>query len=181
MSGTLDGDIVIAYIAPFALVDPDAPDGVREIEQLNLTLRAEADEKEYQFVIPADVAPNEAQCEQWQKTGQKVVVYWNSVRQAVYGIDRTAKGEDGKPKYVPPNTKKVTVGKNTVEVSQLLTFQGYKVEPAGPVDLSDIGKAAHGAFLLQQAEYKKRSVKAKKEKAAAQVAKKKQEVKAGKK
>ena len=181
MSGTITGDIALAWTGPVALTDPDAPDGVREIDQLNVTIKAEADEKEYQCVIPADKAPSEDECSRWMELGQKVTVYWSSVRQSVYGIDRTAKGPDGKPKYVPPNTRKVTVGKTTVEVGQIITLQGYKVEPAGQVDLADIGKAAHGAFLKQQADYKKRSVANKKARAAEQVKKRKEEAKAAKK
>ena len=177
MAGTITGDIVIGWIGPVGFADPDAPDGVREVEQLNLTIRAQADEKEYQCTIPADKAPTEDQCEQWQRTGIKVTVFYSAVRVNVFAVDRTAKGEDGKPRFIPKEGKKLTVGKTVMEVGNILTFQGYDVKPAGEFNLADLGNAAHGAYLLQQAEYRKRSIAAKKKRAQEQVAKKRIEAK----
>ena len=177
MAGTITGDIVLGWIGPVGFSDPDAPDGVREVEQLNLTIRAQADEKEYQCTIPADKAPTEDQCEQWQRTATKVTVFYSAPRVNVFAIDRTAKGADGKPKYIPKDGKKLTAGKTVMEVGSILTFQGYDVQPAGAVNLADLSNAAHGAYLVQQAEYRKRSVAAKKKRAQEQVAKKRAEAK----
>lgn len=185
MAGTITGDVVLAWIGPYAQIDPDAPDGVREVDQLNLSIRAAGDEKEYQCIIPAEKGPTEAQCEDWQKQGIKVTVFYSTLRVNLFALDPNAKGPDGKPKVVSPMqakiTKALTVGKNALTAGYMLTYQGYKVEAVGTVNLDDEAKFAHGAFLQSQAEWKKRSVAGKKQKAKEQVEKKKQEVKQQKK
>ena len=106
MSFSISGDITLAWTGPVALNDPDAPDGVREIDQLNLTIKAEADEKEYQCVVPVDKAPSEDECTHWMEVGQKVTVFYSSIRQSVYGIDRTAKGGMASPSMCRPIPKR---------------------------------------------------------------------------
>ena len=175
MAGTMTGDLVQGWIGPVAFEDPDAPDGVRIVDQMNITLRASGDEKDHQFTIPADKGPTEEQIQQWQRSGTRVTILWSSVRSNVFAIDPNAKDEEGKPKFRQAG-KKLTLGKVAMEVGSMMTFQGYEVLPAGTLDLEANATRAHGDFLAQRAEYSKRTIVRKRQKAELQVQKKKEDV-----
>jgi hypothetical protein len=65
--------------------------------------------------------------------------------------------KDGNTKRYARAGRKVAVGKVNVEIDALITCMAYDVQPTGQIDLAAAGQAAHGAYLQQQAEVKKRS------------------------
>jgi hypothetical protein len=173
---TQTGNIAIVYAAPVGIPDASAPDGLRVEEQLSVTLKSAADEKEYQFNLPiTEKTPALKQLEEWQAEGQLVTILASSVR-ALPFIHDTSKDAEGNPlkRYQRPG-RKVAVGGNTIEADAFVVFQGYDIRLAGSVDHA---QEAHGEFLKRQAEYRRRSVQARIEKAKERIVAQKEAVKA---
>jgi hypothetical protein len=164
---TQTGSIVNHFVAPVAFLDAEAPDGVRIEDQITLTLKATADDKEYQHALP--IKGNTAavkSLEEWQAQGKLVTVYSSSVR-AVPFVHDTRKDEAGNPlkKYLRPG-RKLTVGEGlAVEADAFLIFQSYDVQLAEQAGLAKSAEQARGDFLKRQQEFRKRSNQARVEKA----------------
>jgi hypothetical protein len=176
---TQTGNIAIVYAAPVGIPDASAPEGVRIEEQLSVTLKSAADEKEYQFNLPiSDKTPALKQLEEWQAEGQLVTILASSVR-ALPFIHDTSKDAEGNPlkRYQRPG-RKVAVGGNTIEADAFVVFQGYDIRLAGSVDHAQEAQKAHGEYLKRQAEYRRRSVQARIEKAKERITAQKEAVKA---
>jgi hypothetical protein len=170
MSMTNTGNIALVYVAPFARPDATAPGGLVIEDQIALTIKASSDEKEYQFNLPiTDHTPAMSLLEEWQEQGKLVTVFISTLR-AVPFVHDTSKDKDGNPvkKYLRAG-KKVAVGKVIVETDAFVVQQAYDVRLAGSVDLDTEAQKAHGDYLKRQAEYKKRSVQARIEKAKEKV------------
>lgn len=176
---TESGHIVIVYPQPVAFPDPNAPDGLREEEQLSVTIKAASDEKEYQFNIAiTEKTPSLATLEEWQADGKLVTAFASSVR-ALPFVHDTSKDEAGNPlkKYQRPG-RKVQVGDQQIETDAFVIFAGYDLRLAESLDHAAEATKAHGEFLKRQAEYRKRSVAARIEKARERVVKLREEAKA---
>jgi hypothetical protein len=169
---TTTGHLSVVFVQPVGIPDPSAPDGLRVEDQLSVTIKASADEKEYQFNIPiGDKTPSLQQLEEWQAEGKLVTAFASSVR-ALPFIHDTSKDEAGNPvkKYQRPG-RKVTVTANlTVEADAFVVFQGYDLRLAETANLGEEATKAHGEFLKRQAEYRKRSVASRIEKAKERIA-----------
>jgi hypothetical protein len=169
---TNSGYITLAYAAPVGYPDPKAPDGLRVEEQISLTLKALSDEKEYQFNLPlGEKTASLKQLEDWQAEGKVVTVFASAVR-AVSFVHDTRKDEQGNPlkKYQRAGRKVQVADGLTVETDAFVIFQAYDVRLAGSVDLGQEGQKAHTDFLKRQAEFKRRSVEARIEKARERIA-----------
>jgi hypothetical protein len=168
---TATGTIPLVYSAPVGIPDTTAPDGLRIEEQISLSLRSSSDDREYQFNLPiTEQAPALGQLEQWQAEGKVVTVLASGLR-ALPFIHDTSKDQNGNPlkRYQRPG-RKVTVGSNvTIEADAFIVFQAYDVRLAGSVDLDQEAQKAHGDYLKRQAEYRKRTVQARIEKARERV------------
>ncbi len=184
MSFTNTGDITLILVAKAAVPDPKAEDGWSIVDQLNLTLKSAADEKEYTFTLPVNeqtIAPR--QLEEWQQNGTKVTVFCSAVRAQPFVHD-TTKDKNGNPlkRYARPGKRVSVVGpKNQAveaEVDAFVSFQAYDVRPAGPFDLLQEAEKAHGDFLKKQMEYRQRSIVEKQRKAEERALKKLEEEKA---
>jgi hypothetical protein len=130
-----------------------------ERDQLNVTLKALSDEKEYQFSLdigPNSKAPGVDQLDGWMAQGTPLTVLAASVR-AVPFVHDTTPQKDGSTKKYARAGRKVMIGKVSAELDSMVVFQAYEIRPAGQLDLQAEAQAAHGAFLKQQAEYRKRS------------------------
>jgi hypothetical protein len=176
---TETGYLVISFAQPVAFLDPAAPDGLRVEEQLSVTLKSSSDEKEYQFNLPiSEKTPSLQLLEEWQAEGKLVTAFASSVR-ALPFIHDTSKDDAGNPikKYQRPG-RKVTVDQVTVEADAFVVFQGYDIRLADTVNLAEEATKAHGDFLKRQAEYRKRSVAGRVEKAKERIAKQREEAKA---
>jgi hypothetical protein len=97
-------------------------------------------------------------------------VFASSVR-ALPFIHDTSKDAEGNPlkRYQRPG-RKVAVGGATIEADAFVVFQGYDIRPAGSVDHAQEAQSAHGAFLKRQAEYRRRSIQGRIEKAKERIA-----------
>jgi hypothetical protein len=179
---TQTGSIVNLFVAPIAFLDAEAPDGVRIEDQINLTLKAAADDKEYQHALPikGDTAAMKS-LEEWQAQGKLVTIFSSSVR-AVPFVHDTRKDEAGNPmkKYLRPG-RKLTVGEGlAVEADAFLIFQSYDVQLAEQVGLAKSAEQARGDFLKRQQEFRKRSNQARVEKARQLVEERKAQAQAAK-
>jgi hypothetical protein len=164
---TQTGHLAMAYIVPVGTPDTTAPKGLRVEDQFSVTLKSASDEKEYQFNLPiTEKTPSLKQLEEWQAAGQLVTVFASTVR-ALPFIHDNSKDAEGNPlkRYQRPG-RKVAVGDNlTIEADAFVVFQGYDIRVAGSVDLAQEAQAAHGEFLRRQAEYRRRSIQGRIEKA----------------
>lgn len=178
---TQTGSIINIFVAPVAFLDADAPDGVRVEDQVNLTLKAAADDKEYQHALPAK---NDSialkTLEEWQSQGKLVTVFASSLR-AVPFVHDTRKDEAGNPvkKYMRPG-RKVTVGEQSIETDAFVIFQSYDVQLAESVGLEKSATQARGDFLKRQQEMRKRANQARVERARQLVEERKTQVQANK-
>jgi hypothetical protein len=174
------GYMAMVFIAPVGLLDPSAEGGVRVDEQLSITLKSASDEKEYQFNLPVtDKTPGLKQLEEWQAAGELVTILASTVR-ALPFIHDDSKDAEGNPlkRYQRPG-RKVAVGTNlVVEADAFVVFQGYDIRLAGSVDHGQEAQKAHGEFLKRQAEYRRRSIQGRIEKANERIAAQKEAVKA---
>jgi hypothetical protein len=164
---TQTGSIVNLYIAPVAFLDANAADGVRVEDQINLTLKAAADDTEYQHALPVKGGGAALKSlEEWQAQGKLVTVYASSVR-AVPFVHDNRKDEEGKPlkKYLRPG-RKLTVGEGlAVEADAFLVFQSYDVRLAEETGMAKSAEQARGDYLRRQQEFRQRSNQARVEKA----------------
>lgn len=175
---TQTGYIVNLYVAPVAIPDPDSAEGVREEEQINLSLRAAADDKEYNHNIA--ITPNTIALktlEEWQIEGKLVTVFSSSLRAVPFVHDST-KDKDGNPvkKYARAG-RKVMVGQLAVETDAFVVFQSYDVQVAETLGLDKPAEKAHGDYIRRQAEYRKRSNLQRIEKAKQLVVERKAQIK----
>jgi hypothetical protein len=179
MSITTTGTLVMYYAAPVWIPDAMHPDGGREDQQLSITLKAAADEKEYQFNLPiTDKTPATKQLDEWQAEAKLVTVYSSSVRALSFLHDNT-KDEHGNPlKKYQRAGRKVQVGDVTVETDAFVVFAAYDIRLAGTAELEAEAQKAHGDYLRKQAEYRKRSVQARIEKAKQLVEERRSQAKA---
>lgn len=161
------GKIALVYAAPVALPDATTADGLRIEEQISLTLKLAADDKEYQFNLPiGEKTVGVPQLETWQVEGKLVTVLAAGVR-ALPFVHDTSKDADGNPlKKYQRAGRKITVGDGvTVETDAFVVFQAYDVKLAGQLDLEKEAEVAGVSYLKRQAEYRKRSVAARIERA----------------
>ena len=171
---TASGEIANTYVAPQWIPDADSPEGGHMEDYMNLTLRAMSNEREYQFSWSTTKGPQtgEQQLKDWQKSATKITVYASDVRAIPFGMDRTAKNDDGSLKtYVTPGTK-LTVGKNNMEVGVMIAFTATEIEPLAG-DLQVRGDKAHGDYLARRAEGRQRGNVKRIEKARAKAEQKK--------
>ena len=156
---TGNGTISSVFAQPVGILDANAPDGVREEQQLSLTLKSSSDDRDYQYSIPVrDDTVALAQLEQWMEEGQLVTVFASSCR-AIPVLHDTSKDEQGNPiKRYQRAGRKVSVGQQQVEADAFIVFQAYDVRLAAQADLAKEAQRAHGEYLKQQREYKRRSV-----------------------
>jgi len=177
---TQTGSIVNLYTAPVAFLDVEAPEGVRVEDQINLTLKAAADDKEYQHGLPVKGGTAALKSlEEWQAQGKLVTIFSSSVR-AVPFVHDNRKDEAGNPmkKYLRPG-RKLTVGEGVaVEADAFLIFQSYDVQLAEQTGLGKSAEQARGDFLKRQQEFRKRSNQARVEKARQLVEERKAQAKA---
>lgn len=172
MSGTLTGHIVQAYDEEGAAPDPSTGQW-RIVQQLNVQLKATADEKPYSFTMPiTEKTVSLQQLQKWQEEDQEVTVFISSIRAQPF------LHEEGKS--YPNSGKKVQVKgpKNVAvdaEIDAFVALQAYDVQPAGSFDLVDIGKRAHGEYAKQRAQIRSRSVGERKRKASERARKKMEE------
>ena len=168
---TTTGHLSVVFVQPVGIPDPAAPDGLRVEDQLSVTLKASADEKEYQFNLAiGDKTPSLQQLEEWQAEGKLVTAFASSVR-ALPFIHDTSKDDAGNPvkKYQRPG-RKVQVGDQQIEADAFVVFAGYDLRLAETANLGEEATKAHGEFLKRQAEYRKRSVASRIEKAKERIA-----------
>ncbi len=168
---TATGHISIVFAAPVAIRDAAAPNGLRVEEQISLTLKAAADDREYQFNLPiSEKAVGLTQLEGWQNEGKQVTVFASSLR-ALPFIHDTSKDEQGNPlkKYQRAGRKVKVGGDLTIETDAFVILQAYDVRLAGSFDQAKEAEQAHTSYLRQQAEFRKRSVQARIEKAKERV------------
>ena len=153
---TASGEVINFYVAPQWVNDTSA-EGGHEEDYMNLTVRAMSNEREFQFSWSTTKGPQigEQQLRDWQKTATKITVFASDVRAIPFGMDRTAKGDDGKPKVYMTAGTKLTVGKNMLEVGVLIAFTAFTIEPLAG-ELQAKGDKAHGDFLEQRAEGRQR-------------------------
>jgi hypothetical protein len=177
---TESGHIVIVYAQPVAFPDANAPDGLREEEQLSVTIKASSDEKEYQFNLPiTDKTPGLKQLEEWQAAGELVTILASTVRALPFIHDDSKDAECNPLKRYQRPGRKVAVGANLiVEADAFIVFQGYDIRLAGNVDHAQEAQKAHGEFLKRQAEYRRRSIQGRIDKAKERIAAQKEAVKA---
>jgi hypothetical protein len=169
---TQTGYLTIVYAAPVAMRDAAAPNGLRVEEQISLTLKAAADDREYQYNLPiTEKAVGLQQLEAWANERTLVTVFASSLR-ALPFVHDTAKDEQGNPikKYQRAGRKVKVAGDLTIETDAFVIFSAYDVRPAGQVDTSKEAQAAAASYARQQAEFRKRSVQARIEKARQRVA-----------
>jgi hypothetical protein len=161
------GYLAMCYIAPIGIPDPSAEDRLRVEDQLSVTLKSASDEREYQFNLPiTDKTPGLKQLEEWQAEGELVTILASTVR-ALPFIHDDSKDAEGNPlkRYQRPG-RKVAVGANLiVEADAFIVFQGYDIRLAGNVDHAQEAQKAHGEFLKRQAEYRRRSIQGRIDKA----------------
>lgn len=165
------GHLTMVFAAPVAIRDAAAPNGLRVEDQISLTLKAAADDREYQFNLPInDKTVGLGQLETWQNEGKLVTVFCSSLR-ALPFVHDTSKDAEGNPlKKYQRAGRKVKVGDGlTVETDAFVIFQAYDVRLAASFDHAKESEQAHASFLRQQAEYRKRSVQARIEKAKERV------------
>jgi hypothetical protein len=177
---TQTGTIANLFVAPVAYLDAEGPEGVRVEDQINLTLKAAADDKEYQHSLPVKGGTVALKAlEDWQAQGKLVTAFASSVR-AVPFVHDTRKDEAGNPmkKYLRPG-RKLTVGDGlAVEADAFLVFQSYDVQLAEQAGLAKSAEQARGDFLKRQQEFRKRSNQARVEKARQLVDERKAQAKA---
>jgi len=152
---------------PTWIPDATSPDRGREEQQLSITVKAASDEKEYAFNLPiTDKTVGLQQLEQWQHEGKLITVYSSTVR-ALPIVHDTSKDAEGNPlKKYQRAGKKVTVGQGlTIETDAFVVFSAYDVRLAGQANLDQEAQQAHGEHLKRQAEYRRRSVQTRIEKA----------------
>ena len=160
MSIASTGTISLVFSSPVALPDAAAPDGLRIDQQISLTLKLASDDKEYQFNLPVtEQTIGLDQLEAWQAEGKLVTVLASGVR-ALPFVHDTSKDADGNPlKKYQRAGRKVSIGEGlTVETDAFVVFQAYDVKLAGQLDLAAEAQQAHVTNLRRQAEYRKRSV-----------------------
>lgn len=173
------GNIVNLYVAPVAFLDADASEGVRVEDQINLTLRAAADQQEYQHNLPAKGAVTLKTLEEWQAQGKLVTVLSSGLR-AIAFIHDNRKDESGNPlrKY-QRSGRKVNVGENlAVEADAFVVFQSYDVQLADTVGMGKLAENARGDYIRRQQEFRKRANQARVEKAHQMVEERKAQAKA---
>lgn len=173
------GNIVNLYVAPFAFLDADAPDGVRVEDQINLTLRAAADQQEYQHNLPAKGAVTLKSLEEWQAQGKLVTVFSSGLR-AVPFVHDNRKDEAGNPlKKYQRAGRKVSVSEGfAIEADAFVVFQSYDVQPADAVGMEKPAEKARGDYIRRQQEFRKRANQARVEKAQQMVEERKAQAKA---
>jgi hypothetical protein len=155
---TLTGYCTNLLVIPVVFVGQNGTP--EERDRLNLTIKSLADEKEYQVNMNLGTdskAPSEDQLDKWMGDGTVLSVLASAVRAVPFAHDTTTKDKDGNTKRYARAGRKVAVGKVNVEIDALISFTAYEAQPAGQLDLAASGQAAHGAYLKQQAEVKKRS------------------------
>src|SRR5581483_4620886 len=168
---TQTGYITIAYAAPVAIRDSTTPTGLRVEDQISLTLKAAADEREYQYNLPlGEKTVGLQQLESWQNDRQLVTVFASSLR-ALPFVHDTSKDEQGNPlkKYQRAGRKVKVGGDLTIETDAFVIFTAYDVRAAASVDLAKEANQAAASYARQQAEFRKRSVQARIEKAKQRV------------
>ncbi len=178
---TQTGSIVNLFVAPVAFLDADAPEGVRIEDQINLTIKAAADDKEYQHSLPAKNGTVATKTlEEWQAQGKLVTVFSSSLR-AVPFVHDTRKDEAGNPlkKYMRPG-RKVTVGEQAIETDAFVVFQSYDVQLAEAVGMEKPAVQARGDYLKRQQELRRRANQARVERARQLVEERKTQARASK-
>ena len=176
---TQTGNIAIVYAAPVGIPDASAPDGLRVEEQLSVTLKSAADEKEYQFNLPiSDKTPASSSSRSGRRRGS------SSPSSRPRSVPCPSSMTPARmPRAIPSSATSVlaarsAVGGNTIEADAFVVFQGYDIRLAGSVDHAQEAQKAHGEYLKRQAEYRRRSVQARIEKAKERIAAQKEAVKA---
>ncbi len=182
---THTGKITNVYTAPVALIDPTAPDGIRTVEQLNLTIKSSSDDREYQHSLPVDEKTVSVKnLEEWQAQGKLVTVFASSVRAITFAHD-LRKDEQGNPlkRYMRSGRKAVVTGADgssvQAELDAMVVFQSYDVRLAEQVkDLDKEADRAAGDFLRQQQERRRLSNATRIERARQQVEERKARIRA---
>jgi uncharacterized protein YlxW (UPF0749 family) len=167
---TATGHLAMVFDAPAVVPDATSANGLRTEQQLNVSLKAAADEQEYQFTLPiTDGTPSLQQLEEWQQAGQLVTVLASAVRAISFYHD-TSKDKDGNPvKKYRRAGRRLEVGSVVVEADAFVGFSAYDIRPAGATDLAQEAQKAHGEYLKRQAQYRQRQVVKRKQQAEERV------------
>ncbi len=162
MSSIITGTIKLAYPTKAVITDLSSPDGGRLIDQIAVEFVGAADEAQFTFnLTPNEQTPSLERIQQWRSEGTRVMVFCSSLRATPYVHDTVTKDKDGKLKSYPKPGKKVSVtGLNgnkpitvEAEIDAFVSLQAYDIQPAGTVDLEEVAKKAHGAYLAQREQY----------------------------